>query len=158
MSDWRWPRCWRRWSETANEWLERVIGIWLQLASVFPSCLLIVLNSKHLHIFSAPVNVYTSRRPDALGPLLPIQYQAKPVDFEDPPDDATFGKGRIQDFTWKQYVDYMACTECGRCQSQCPAWNTEKPLSPKLMIMNLRDHAFTAAPYLMAAKGATPAR
>ena len=47
------------------------------------------------------------------------------------------------------------CTECGRCQSQCPAWNTGKPLSPKLMIMDLRDHLFSAAPYLLAtaAKG-----
>jgi Fe-S oxidoreductase len=42
------------------------------------------------------------------------------------------------------------CTECGRCQSQCPAWNTEKPLSPKLLIMNLRDHAMAAAPALIA--------
>jgi Fe-S oxidoreductase len=136
---------------TANEWLE-TIGIWLQIGVVLVF-LLIVLNSKHLHIFAAPVNVYTSRRPDGLGPLLPLYYQGEPVNFEDPPDDATFGKGRIQDFTWKGYVDFMACTECGRCQSQCPAWNTEKPLSPKLMMMNLRDHAFAAAPYLKAAAG-----
>ena len=115
-----------------------------------------MLHSKHLHIFSAPVNVYTSRRPNALGPLLPIYYKGEPVNFEDPPDDATFGKGHIADFTWKNYVDFMACTECGRCQSQCPAWNTGKPLSPKLMIMNLRDTMFTQAPYLMAANGEHP--
>ena len=42
------------------------------------------------------------------------------------------------------------CTECGRCQSQCPAWNTEKPLSPKMLMLNLRDHAFAKAPYLLA--------
>ena len=118
--------------------------------------LLIVLHSKHLHIFSAPVNVYTSRRPNALGPLLPIYYKGEPVNFEDPPDDATFGKGHIAEFTWKNYVDFMACTECGRCQSQCPAWNTGKPLSPKLMIMNLRDTMFTQAPYLKAAGGEHP--
>ena len=45
-------------------------------------------------------------------------------------------------------LDFTSCTECGRCQSQCPAWNTEKPLSPKMLIMNLRDHAF--------AQGAVP--
>jgi Fe-S oxidoreductase len=135
-------------------WLETV-GIWLQIA-VIVSFLLIVLNSKHLHIGAAPVNVYTSRRPNALGPLLPIYYQGEPVDFEDPPDDAAFGKGHILDFTWKNMVDFMACTECGRCQSQCPAWNTEKPLSPKLMIMNLRDTMFAQAPYLLAAKGEHP--
>ena len=47
-------------------------------------------------------------------------------------------------------LDFATCTECGRCQSQCPAWNTEKPLSPKMLIMNLRDHAFAKAPYLLA--------
>ena len=72
------------------------------------------------------------------------------IDFEDPADDAIFGRGRIEDFTWKGLLDMATCTECGRCQSQCPAWNTEKPLSPKLMIMNLRDHAFTKAPYIKA--------
>ncbi len=137
-----------------NMWVETVF-IWAHV-TVILAFLLIVLHSKHLHIFSAPVNVYTSRRPNALGPLLPIYYKGEPVNFEDPPDDATFGKGHIADFTWKNYVDFMACTECGRCQSQCPAWNTGKPLSPKLMIMNLRDTMFTQAPYLMAAKGEHP--
>jgi Fe-S oxidoreductase len=141
-------------SDTALTWIETV-GIWAQIAVVL-IFLVIVLNSKHLHIGAAPVNVYTSRRPNALGPLLPIYYEGEPVNFEDPPDDATFGKGHIGDFTWKNYVDFMACTECGRCQSQCPAWNTGKPLSPKLMIMNLRDTMFTQAPYLMAAQGKHP--
>jgi len=140
--------------EGANEWLE-TIGIWLQIGVVLVF-LLIVLHSKHLHIGAAPINVYTSRRPNALGPLLPIMYKGEPVNFEDPPDDATFGKGHIGDFTWKNYVDFMACTECGRCQSQCPAWNTGKPLSPKLLMMNLRDTMFTQAPYLLAAKGEHP--
>ena len=138
----------------SNLWVETVF-IWAHV-TVILVFLLIVLHSKHLHIFSAPVNVYTSRRPNALGPLLPIYYKGEPVNFEDPPDDATFGKGHIGDFTWKNYVDFMACTECGRCQSQCPAWNTGKPLSPKLMIMNLRDTMFTQAPYLMAAHGGHP--
>ena len=139
---------------TANLWIETTF-IWAHV-TVILAFLLLVLHSKHLHIFSAPVNVYTSRRPNALGPLLPIFYKGKPINFEDPPDDATFGKGHIGDFTWKNYLDFMACTECGRCQSQCPAWNTGKPLSPKLMIMDLRDTMFTQAPYLMAAKGAHP--
>ena len=140
--------------ETTNLWLE-TIGIWAQIAVVL-LFLVIVLNSKHLHIGAAPVNVYTSRRPNALGPLLPIYHDGEPVNFEDPPDDAVFGKGHIGDFTWKGYVDLMACTECGRCQDQCPAWNTDKPLSPKLMIMNLRDTMFAQAPYLLAAKGEHP--
>ncbi len=139
---------------TTLEWVETT-GIWAQIA-VIVLFLLIVLHSKHLHIGAAPINVYTSRRPNALGPLLPIYYDGAPVNFEDPPDDATFGKGHIAEFTWKGYVDFMACTECGRCQSQCPAWNTGKPLSPKLMIMNLRDTMFAQAPYLLAAGGEHP--
>ena len=139
---------------TANEWLE-TIGIWLQIAVVV-IFLLIVLNSKHLHIGAAPINVYTSRRPNALGPLQPIMFKGKPIDFEDPPDDALFGKGHIAEFTWRNYLDFMSCTECGRCQSQCPAWNTGKPLSPKLLIMDLRDTMFTQAPYLRAAAGSHP--
>ncbi len=139
---------------TANAWIETVF-LWAHV-TVILSFLLIVLHSKHLHIFSAPVNVYVSRRPNALGPLLPITYQGEPVNFEDPPDDATFGAGHVAEFTWKGYVDFMACTECGRCQSQCPAWNTGKPLSPKLMIMNLREAMFEQAPYLLAANGKHP--
>ncbi len=45
---------------------------------------------------------------------------------------------------------WRTCTECGRCQSQCPAWVTGKPLSPKMVILDLRDHALAKAPYLLA--------
>ena len=114
--------------------------------------LLIVLHSKHLHIGLAPVNVTFKRMPNALGPLLPVEYNGKPIDFEDPSEDAILGRGKIEDFTWKGYLDMTTCTECGRCQSQCPAWNTGKPLSPKLVIMNLRDHLFAKAPYILGDK------
>jgi Fe-S oxidoreductase len=67
-------------------------------------------------------------------------------------EDTQFGRGKIEDFTWKGYLDFTTCTECGRCQSQCPAWNTGKPLSPKLVIMDLRDHLFAKAPYLIGGK------
>jgi Fe-S oxidoreductase len=132
---------------TANEWIETIalllhIGVML----VF---LLIVLHSKHLHIGLAPVNVTFKRLPNGLGPLLPMESKGVPIDFEDPAEDAVFGRGKIEDFTWKGYLDFTTCTECGRCQSQCPAWNTGKPLSPKLVIMNLRDHLFAKAPYIL---------
>ncbi|MDT5067545.1 MAG: hypothetical protein QOK02_3700, partial [Mycobacterium sp.] len=114
--------------------------------------LLIVLHSKHLHIGLAPVNVTFKRLPNALGPLLPMESGGELIDFEDPAEDAVFGRGKIEDFTWKGYLDFTTCTECGRCQSQCPAWNTGKPLSPKLVIMNLRDHLFAKAPYILGDK------
>ena len=77
----------------------------------------------------------------------------KPIDFEnldELDEDTTFGRGKVEDFTWKGMLDFATCTECGRCQNQCPAWNTGKPLSPKLVIMDLRDHLFAKAPALLA--------
>ena len=134
----------------ANEVIETValllhIGVML----VF---LLIVLHSKHLHIGLAPLNVTFKRLPDALGPLLQMESKGEYIDFEDPAEDAVFGRGKIEDFTWKGYLDLTTCTECGRCQSQCPAWNTGKPLSPKILIMDLRDHLFAKAPYIFGTK------
>ncbi|MCW2543235.1 MAG: Fe-S oxidoreductase, partial [Frankiales bacterium] len=87
------------------------------------------------------------------GELQPIRVGGKVLDFENVEEldeDAPLGVGKVEDFTWKGLLDFSTCTECGRCQSQCPAWNTGKPLSPKLLIMNLRDHLFAKAPYLLA--------
>ena len=103
------------------------------------------------HRFTSFFNIWFKRNSDgrpALGALQPIRTNGVLVDFEDPADDATFGVGAIEEFTWKDLLDVTTCTECGRCQSQCPAWNTEKPLSPKLMITSLRNHAWAKAPYL----------
>jgi Fe-S oxidoreductase len=114
--------------------------------------LVIVTYSKHLHIGLAPVNVLFSRRPDGLGPLEPMRSNGTVLDFEEAdPDTDVFGLGKIEDFTWKGLLDLGTCTECGRCQSQCPAWATGKPLSPKQVILDLRDHAFAKAPWILAA-------
>lgn len=137
---------------TGNEILETV-ALLLHIG-VMLAFLIIVLHSKHLHIFVAPINVAFKRLPDGLGPLLPIEADGKPIDFENPPDDAEFGRGKIEDFSWKAMLDFATCTECGRCQSQCPAWNTGKPLSPKLVIMDLRDHWMAKAPYILGEKEA----
>ncbi|HUY86521.1 MAG TPA: (Fe-S)-binding protein, partial [Acidimicrobiales bacterium] len=103
--------------------------------------------TKHLHIFVAPLNVLFSRRPKALGPL----GTTPKMDVEEMGEDDVFGAGLIEHFSWKQMLDMITCTECGRCQEQCPAWNTDKPLSPKLLIMDLRDHLFKSAPELIGA-------
>jgi Fe-S oxidoreductase len=112
------------------------------------------------HRFTAFPNIFFKRDPagTALGPLRPMMSGGKPVDFEDPGEDDVFGVGKVEDMTWKGLLDLTTCTECGRCQSQCPAWNTGKPLSPKLLITNLRDHAYAKAPYLLASSdGEEPA-
>jgi len=136
---------------TANEWIETVF-ILAQVAVIF-GFLVIVVYSKHLHIFLAPLNVTFKRKPGgvALGELPPMMSKGKPLDFEQAdPETDLFGVGKVDDFGWKARLDMATCTECGRCQSQCPAWNTGKPLSPKLLIMDLRDHLFAKAPYLLA--------
>ncbi|QNG20168.1 (Fe-S)-binding protein [Rhodococcus triatomae] len=106
------------------------------------------------HRFSAFFNIYFKREDDgdvALGAAKPMMSGGKPINMEDAdPDNDTFGAGAIEDFSWKGWLDFTTCTECGRCQSQCPAWNTGKPLSPKLLIMSLRDHGYAKAPYLLA--------
>ena len=97
------------------------------------------------HRFLAFFNIYYKRNADgghSLGNLPELLSHGKPVDFEDPADDDVFGLGTRGDITWKGLLDMTSCTECGRCQSQCPAWHTDKPLSPKLLIMAMRDHAF----------------
>ncbi len=135
----------------ANEALEHV-GLLIHIG-VMLVFLIFVLNSKHLHIFVAPLNVLFKRQPVALGAMKPMTSGGKVLDFEnldDLDEDAAMGVGKVEDFTWKGLLDFATCTECGRCQSQCPAWNTDKPLSPKLLIMELRDHAFHKAPYLLA--------
>ena len=115
--------------------------------AVIVGFLVFVAYSKHLHIFMAPINVATSRRPRALGGL----DKTPDMDMENVTEDTVFGVGKIEDFTWKQMLDFATCTECGRCQSVCPAWNTEKPLSPKLLIMGLRDNMFASADRLLSA-------
>jgi Fe-S oxidoreductase len=113
------------------------------------------------HRFTAFVNIFFKRDPGAagsgLGGLRPMMSGGQPLDFEraDPESDQ-FGVAAVEQFTWKGLLDFTTCTECGRCQSQCPAWNTGKPLSPKLLVLSLRDHAYAKSPYLLAGGGKTP--
>ena len=96
------------------------------------------------HRFLAFFNIYYKRNSDgsaSLGALPEMLSHGKPINFEDPSEDDVFGLGSRSDISWKGLLDMTSCTECGRCQSQCPAWHTDKPLSPKLLIMAMRDHA-----------------
>jgi Fe-S oxidoreductase len=105
------------------------------------------------HRFTAFPNIWfkrTAGAAPALGALPPMTSGGKPLDFAAAdPDDDTFGVAAVEQFSWKGLLDFTSCTECGRCQSQCPAWNTGKPLSPKLLVLGLRDHAYAKAPYLL---------
>ncbi|MCW4352568.1 (Fe-S)-binding protein, partial [Hoyosella sp. YIM 151337] len=106
------------------------------------------------HRFSAFFNIYFKREDEggvALGAAKPMMSGGQVLELEEAdPEVDSFGAGKVEDFSWKALLDFTTCTECGRCQSQCPAWNTGKPLSPKLLILSLRDHTYAKAPYLLA--------
>ena len=131
-------------STEAREAFDTVFLWWHSLLIL--GFLVYITYSKHLHIITSGLNVlFTSERPK--GALKPMH-----LDLEEMSEDDRFGAGKLPDLTWKQLLDGMTCTECGRCQSQCPAWNTAKPLSPKLLIMDARDHLFDHGAELLAAK------
>jgi Fe-S oxidoreductase len=104
--------------------------------------------SKHLHIATAAVNVFFSRT-RRRGRLEPLR-------FDVPEAEMRFGAGTIRDLTWKEMVDSFSCTECGRCQDVCPAYATGKSLSPKLVIMGIRDQVFAEGPNLLAGGELSP--
>lgn len=100
--------------------------------------------SKHLHVLTSVPNVYfSSRRPK--GALKPLNLEADNVD--------KFGASDIDDLTWKQLLDGYTCTECGRCTDSCPANLTGKLLSPRKIIMDIRDRTFEKGSLI--AEGAT---
>ncbi len=88
-------------------------------------------HTKLFHILSSPLNmVFRSLEPK--GALSPVNFEDEKME--------SFGVAKIEEFTWKQLLDLDACTRCGRCQEHCPAYITQKPLSPKKVIVDLRDH------------------
>ncbi|MEO6019642.1 MAG: (Fe-S)-binding protein, partial [Knoellia sp.] len=96
-------------------------------------------------------------KPMTMGDGQPFSMEAMEALSENDGEEAlepVLGVGKVEDFTWKGLLDFSTCTECGRCQSQCPAWNTDKPLSPKLLMMTLRDHANAKSPWLLASEEA----
>lgn len=105
------------------------------------------------HRFLAPVNLAAGRYADgkkSLGALaLPLVGGVPTGDLDraidEAEDDFLLGLGATTDLTWKDRLDFMSCTECGRCQDLCPAWNTQKPLSPKLLTLALRDNVVAAS-------------
>ncbi|WP_338401679.1 (Fe-S)-binding protein [Flaviflexus huanghaiensis] len=109
------------------------------------------------HRFLAIVNIYAQTNADgrpALGPLPDLYVDGQPLrmdSIEDIDEDATLGIATVSDISWKGLLDTATCTECGRCQDLCPAWNSAKPLSPKLLVTTVRDHAFASAPFAKAA-------
>jgi Fe-S oxidoreductase len=110
--------------------------VWAHLCLVF-AFLAYIPRSKHLHIATAVPNVWLART-RSRGRLEPLR-------FDVPEQEMRFGVATIADLTRKEVMDAFSCTECGRCQDACPAYATGKLLSPKLVIMGIRDQLFAEA-------------
>lgn len=117
---------------------------WLHIIVIF-TFMNFLPYSKHLHVFSSIPNTFFAN-------LDPERNTIKPLDLEDE-DAETFGAADIEDLSWKQLLDGYSCTECGRCTSVCPANNVGKSLSPKEILVNIRQRTKDKAPLL--AKGKT---
>jgi Fe-S oxidoreductase/nitrate reductase gamma subunit len=100
----------------------------------------IAYSTRLLHIITSSLNMmFRGVEEGPRGAITPI------ADFENAEE---FGVNKIEDFTWRQIFDLDACTRCGRCQDRCPAYQTQKPLSPKGLIQDLKEE------WLRSAKGA----
>ena len=120
-------------------------GLWLFHVALWHTFLAAIPFTKMVHLVTSPLNIYCGNLSEAHG-LVP----ATPFDHAPP----VLGIRSPLEMTWKQLLDLDACTECGRCQAVCPAWAEGKPLSPKRVILDLRDHVRTRTAPLLRAKAA----
>ncbi len=100
-------------------------------------------NSKHLHILASGPNTFHRTLDTARG-MQTINLEAE--------NATSFGATKVSDLSWKDTLDGYACTECGRCQDVCPAWNTQKPLSPKKLVLDLKHQLYDNKDALLARK------
>lgn len=119
------------------------ICYWLHVGTIL-GFLIYIPGSKHLHLLAAAVNVF-------LKPLERSKAIAK-TDIEDE-EAESFGLGKVDELNWKNVLDLYACTECGRCEEQCPASNTGKPLSPKQIVHDFKIDLLDQADAVLAHNG-----
>lgn len=145
-------------AESAHFWHEanwwgHILGIFF-FANYLPY-------SKHFHVFMSVPNVFLSNL-NPLGKMTNMENITKEVKMMLDPDAAfaepaegeeevveRFGVKDIEDVTWKNYMDSLACTQCGRCTSVCPANLTGKLLSPRKIVMNVRERMKEKGPELV---------
>ena len=116
------------------------IAYWVHMATII-GFLIYIPGSKHLHLLAAVPNVF----------LKPLEREKAIIktDIEDE-DLETFGLGKAIELNWKNVLNLYACTECGRCEEQCPAANTDKPLSPKKLVHDFKLDLFANADAILA--------
>ena len=111
------------------------VNYWIHLAIILTFMNLLPL-SKHFHVITSLPNVFLSRL-EPKGALSFIPDIETKLENEVP-----LGLSKTEDLSWKQVLDLYTCTECGRCEVNCPAWTTGKPLNPKMIILDIRDHVY----------------
>ncbi len=121
-------------------WVIREVFFWIHVLCL-STFLYIIPRSKHSHMIGSMFNWYF-RRLDSPGKLRKLDLEDESVE--------EFGVGRVEQFTWKQLLDGYACTECGRCHVSCPATLSGKVLSPKYIILKMKDQINAAGPGMLA--------
>lgn len=144
---------WAAWSPVGNytgQWLARWMtlgemrvlhrSLWWSHMAISFVFLAWIPYSKLFHLFTSPANIYLqNREPKGTLPVLNLETAEN------------LGVSRIEQFTWKDLLDLDACTECGRCEVNCPAFLTGKPLSPRKLILDLRQALHAQGPQLLVA-------
>jgi len=133
-----------------SNWWGHILGIFF-FANYLPY-------SKHFHVFMSVPNVFLSNL-DPIGKMTNMESITKEVKLMMDPEAAfaepaegegdeveRFGIKDVEDVSWKNYMDSLACTQCGRCTSVCPANLTGKLLSPRKIIMNVRERMAEKGP------------
>jgi Fe-S oxidoreductase len=116
-------------------------GWWWHTLTVL-AFLVYIPYSKHLHLFTAMLTTYfRNKSPKGMLPKI-----------ENIEEQEHYGVSEIDQFTWRNLLDNVACTECGRCQEACPAYATGKPLNPKAVILDLKDYMLEQGPKLLKAR------
>ncbi|HOP85310.1 MAG TPA: heterodisulfide reductase-related iron-sulfur binding cluster [Syntrophorhabdaceae bacterium] len=117
-------------AEKGSTYIPHAVMWYLHMLLSFGLIAYIAYSKRLLHIITSSLNMMFRGVEDTpRGAIAPIE------DFENAEE---FGVNSIDGFTWRQIFDLDACTRCGRCQDLCPAYNTEKPLSPKQFIQDLK--------------------
>jgi len=116
------------------------ISWWLHILFVY-AFVAYVPHSKYLHMITGSLNV-VFRAPGASRTI-------RALDLE---KSETFGLEKATDYGWKDNLDALACMECGRCQEACPAFQSEKPLSPKMILFNMEQHLLKNRKAILARK------
>ncbi len=99
-----------------------------------------IFPSKHFHVIAAFLSIYF-RNLDPMGRIPPLNFEDEEAE--------QFGIGKVEDFTVVDLIQTTACTGCGMCQANCPAFLNDQPLSPKELILDIREHFLKKAPVVL---------